>query len=83
MEWLESWLPKMIRILKPGASVYICGDWRSSSAIQLVCDKYLIVRNRITLSGKKDAGQKRIGRITLRIFGSVQFQTITILMQTL
>ena len=59
MEWLESWLPKMIRLLKPGASVYICGDWRSSTAIQLVCDKYLIVRNRITFEREKGRGAKK------------------------
>ena len=59
MEWLESWLPKMIRLLKPGASVYICGDWRSSTAIQLVCDKYLIVRNRITFEREKGRGSKK------------------------
>ena len=59
MEWMESWLPKMIRLLKPGASVYICGDWRSSTAIQLVCDKYLIVRNRITFEREKGRGAKK------------------------
>ncbi len=59
MEWLESWLPKMIRLLKPGASVYICGDWRSSTAIQLVCDRYLIVRNRITFEREKGRGAKK------------------------
>ena len=59
MEWMESWLPEMIRLLKPGASVYICGDWRSSTAIQLVCDKYLIVRNRITFEREKGRGAKK------------------------
>ena len=59
IEWLESWLPKMIRTLKPEASVYICGDWRSSTAIQLVCDKYLIVRNRITFEREKGRGAKK------------------------
>ena len=59
MEWLESWLPKLIHTLKPGASVYICGDWRSSTAIQLVCDKYLIVRNRITFEREKGRGAKK------------------------
>jgi site-specific DNA-methyltransferase (adenine-specific) len=48
MEWMESWLRKMIRLLKPTASIYICGDWRSSSAIHLLCEKYFLVRNRIT-----------------------------------
>ena len=59
MEWLKSWLPKMIRLLKPEASVYICGDWRSSTAIQLVCDKYLNVRNRITFEREKGRGAKK------------------------
>jgi site-specific DNA-methyltransferase (adenine-specific) len=59
IEWLESWLPKMIRTLKPEASVYICGDWRSSTAIQLVCDKHLIVRNRITFEREKGRGAKK------------------------
>ncbi len=59
IEWLESWLPKMIRTLKPEASVYICEDWRSSTAIQLVCDKYLIVRNRITFEREKGRGAKK------------------------
>ena len=59
MEWLESWLPKMIRLLKPEASVYICGDWRSSAAIHLVCEKYLIVRNRITFEREKGRGAKK------------------------
>ncbi|MDO8659423.1 MAG: DNA methyltransferase [Candidatus Parcubacteria bacterium] len=31
--WLDSWVSKLIRLLKPHASVYICGDWKSSGAI--------------------------------------------------
>lgn len=59
MEWMESWLRKMIRLLKPTASIYICGDWRSSSAIHLLCEKYFIVRNRITYEREKGRGAKR------------------------
>ncbi len=59
MEWLESWLSKMIRLLKPRASIYICGDWRSSAAIHLVCEKYLIVRNRITFEREKGRRAKK------------------------
>jgi site-specific DNA-methyltransferase (adenine-specific) len=57
-EWFESWFPKLLRILKPTASVYICGDWRSSSAIHLVAEKYLVVRNRITWEREKGRGAK-------------------------
>lgn len=32
-QWLDSWVSKLIRTLKPHASVYICGDWKSSGAI--------------------------------------------------
>ena len=59
MEWVESWLQKMIRLLKPTASIYICGDWRSSSAIHLLCEKYFTVRNRITFEREKGRGAKR------------------------
>src|SRR6478672_5603281 len=32
-DWLDSWLTLCVTLLKETASVYICGDWRSSSAI--------------------------------------------------
>lgn len=57
-EWLESWLPRLLKTLKPTASVYICGDWRSAAAIHLVAEKYLIVRNRITWEREKGRGAK-------------------------
>ncbi len=57
-EWLEAWFPKLIHVLKPTASVYFCGDWRSSSAIHFVAEKYLIVRNRITWEREKGRGAK-------------------------
>ena len=58
-EWLDSWLPKLTRTLKPNSSVYICGDWRSSSAVQLVAEKYLKVRSRITWEREKGRGAKK------------------------
>ena len=57
-EWFESWFPKLLRTLKPTASVYICADWQSSSAVHLVAQKYLIVRNRITWEREKGRGAK-------------------------
>jgi len=59
MQWMDSWLQKMIRLLKPTASIYICGDWRSSSAIHLLCERYFIVRNRVTFEREKGRGAKR------------------------
>lgn len=57
-EWMESWLSRIVHVLKPTASVYICGDWRSSSAIQSVAEKYFTVRNRITWEREKGRGAK-------------------------
>lgn len=54
--WLESWLVPLVKTLKPTASVYICGDWQSSAAIQRVAEKYFIVRNRITWEREKGRG---------------------------
>lgn len=56
--WLDGWLSKLVRTLKPTASVYLCGDWRSSSAIQQTAEKYFIVRNRITWEREKGRGAK-------------------------
>ncbi len=57
-EWLDEWISKSIPLLKPTASVYICGDWRSASAIQRVGMKYLKLQNRITWEREKGRGSK-------------------------
>jgi len=57
--WLDSWLADTVRLLKPTASVYVCGDWRSSSAIQRVGTKYYTLRNRITWEREKGRGANK------------------------
>jgi len=57
--WLDSWVSKMIRLLKPTASVYICGDWKSSGAIFNVARKYFKIQNRITWEREKGRGAKK------------------------
>ena len=57
-DWLESWLNKLIVVLKENSSIYICGDWKSSSAIFKVGSKYFKVRNRITWEREKGRGAK-------------------------
>jgi site-specific DNA-methyltransferase (adenine-specific) len=57
-EWMDSWLSKLVKTLKPTASIYICGDWRSSAAIQQIAEKYFIIRNRITWEREKGRGAK-------------------------
>lgn len=56
--WFEAWFTPLLKTLKPTASVYICGDWRSAAAIQRVASRYLIVRNRITWEREKGRGAK-------------------------
>jgi site-specific DNA-methyltransferase (adenine-specific) len=56
--WLDSWLSKLIKVLKQNSSIYICGDWKSSSSIFKVASKYFQVRNRITWEREKGRGAK-------------------------
>ncbi|MCX8159851.1 MAG: site-specific DNA-methyltransferase [Candidatus Saccharicenans sp.] len=57
--WLESWLKKLRRLLKPTASIYICGDWKSSGAIFNIIRKHFRLRNRITWEREKGRGARR------------------------
>lgn len=57
-EWLDSWLSLCVPLLKPTASVYICGDWRSGLAIQGVGSKYFRLQNRIVWEREKGRGAK-------------------------
>lgn len=56
--WLEAWLLKVAHILKPTGSIYICGDWRSSAAIQRVAEQLFVIQNRITWEREKGRGAK-------------------------
>ncbi len=57
-DWLDSWLSKLIKVLKENSSIYICGDWKSSFSIFKVASKYFQVRNRITWEREKGRGAK-------------------------
>ena len=54
--WIEQWLSQLVKVLKPTASVYICSDWRSSTAVHIVGQKYFKIRNRITWEREKGRG---------------------------
>lgn len=57
-EYLDKIIKSILRLLKDDASVYVCGDWQSSTSIHLVLDKYFHVRNRITWEREKGRGAK-------------------------
>lgn len=56
--WMDSWMSRLIHILKPDASVYICGDWSASAAIYNIGSKYFKLQNRITWEREKGRGAK-------------------------
>ena len=55
-EYLRSWFPKVCRKLKPDGSLYLCGDWKCTSALQRVMSEELTVLNRITWQREKGRG---------------------------
>ena len=57
--WFESWFLPLLKVLKPDASVYVCTDWRTSTAVFPVIARHLIVRNRITWERDKGRGAMR------------------------
>ncbi len=55
-EYLRSWFRQVCAKLKPDGSLYLCGDWRSSSSLQRVMEEELTVMNRITWQREKGRG---------------------------
>jgi site-specific DNA-methyltransferase (adenine-specific) len=56
--WVHSWLKKVAPKLKPDASIYVCGDWQSSTALFRVLSEFFVVQNRITWEREKGRGAK-------------------------
>ncbi len=57
-EWFEKLLISLLPVLKDNASVYVCSEWYTSTAVHLVLEKHLNVRNRITWEREKGRGAK-------------------------
>ncbi|MCF0210807.1 MAG: site-specific DNA-methyltransferase [Bacteroidales bacterium] len=58
LDYVRSWLPKVLELLKPNGSVYVCCDWKSTSVIYQVLSEYTIIKNRITWQREKGRGAK-------------------------
>lgn len=56
MKYTENWIKKIIPLLKPNATIYVCCDWKSSSAVGAVLKRHFIVQNRITWQREKGRG---------------------------
>ncbi|MBQ5645617.1 MAG: site-specific DNA-methyltransferase [Treponema sp.] len=55
-EYTEKWISLIEPILKPNASIYVCCDWKCSSAIHRVLERHFTVMNRITWQREKGRG---------------------------
>jgi site-specific DNA-methyltransferase (adenine-specific) len=58
-DWLDRLFNEIVKTLKPTASIYVCGDWLSSTSIHFTLNKYFKVRNRITWEREKGRGAKQ------------------------
>lgn len=56
--WLGNILDAFLPAVKPTGTVYICGDWHTSTSIYAAAAERLIVRNRITWEREKGRGAK-------------------------
>ncbi|QGG48584.1 DNA-methyltransferase [Heliorestis convoluta] len=55
-QWLDGVLQTLDPLLKETASIYICGDWYTSTSIFEVASEYYHVQNRITWEREKGRG---------------------------
>lgn len=57
--YLRSWFSNVCDKLKPDGSLYLCGDWKSTAAMQRVIEESgLTILNRITWQREKGRGAK-------------------------
>ena len=56
--YLRTWIHTLCSKLKPNGTLYMCGDWKCSSAQQHAIEQELTVLNRITWQREKGRGAK-------------------------
>ena len=59
LTYLRSWFPAVVDLLKPDGSLYLCGDWKCTAALQTVMNENLHVINRITWQREKGKGANK------------------------
>lgn len=59
LDYLRSWFPQVVSKLKDNGSLYLCGDWKCTSALQQVMEENLTIINRITWQREKGRGALR------------------------
>lgn len=53
LAFLHAWLPKVVRVLKDDASIYLCCDWHCTVSCCTALSAYARIRNRITWQREK------------------------------
>lgn len=56
INYVREWLPSVIDKLKPTGSLYLCGDWKCTAALQQVLSENMQIINRITWQREKGRG---------------------------
>ena len=59
VEFTRRWIESIYPLLKKNASIYVCCDWESSSAIGSVLGEFFNIQNRITWQREKGRGALR------------------------
>lgn len=54
--YLRQWMPEVVKKLKPNGSLYLCGDWKCTSALQNILSEHLHILSRITWQREKGRG---------------------------
>ncbi len=58
-DYLRQWLPAVVAKLKSTGTLYLCGDWKCTAAMQQVLSEHLYIINRITWQREKGRGAMR------------------------
>lgn len=56
ISYVREWLPSVVTKLKSSGSLYLCGDWKCTAALQQVLSEHLHIINRITWQREKGRG---------------------------
>ena len=57
--WFARMLERLMPMLKPHATAYVCSDWKTSTLIFPILEKHFFIQNRITWEREKGRGAKR------------------------
>lgn len=55
-EFTRQWLKEIHRVMRDGATLYVCCDWQTSIIIANILPEYFTIRNRITWQREKGRG---------------------------